>query len=1164
MTLLAPLMLWATLAQAPPSTLSGIVVDPSGRPVAGAKVWLTDQPWYTGTVLLAEARTDAEGRFSMPRPVEARGNGASMPVALWAHTPGHRLGLAAFPAELPAPEVVVRVEVGPPARTVIRLEAPDPATPIGGKVEVYAVHRRPGRMPQAMIQALAAPIDANGVATLDGYLPEDILGLDARTEGFGTQTRETDQPTPGDRTIRLRPVGGLSGKVVADDPAKLKGWKVSASTRPDDEPGYSGTVGHYWEDTDDQGRFRFPTLPSGHLTITAHPPEGVAYLADDVKDRKIEAGGQLEVDVPARRAVIVAGSVCEAGTGLPIPGVWIHLFMPGRNGSWGGVRTDEKGRYAQVVWPGEVSMFPPTGAPEHYLPPGATTVAKHVVPEGVERDEWPAIEMIRGVAIRGFVLDAQGRPVADAAVSARYPGDDTGDVTRARASTRTDHRGGFRIPGIAPGLEIRLSAKKGGDATKEPSTALAGAEQPISLTLARSDAVAIRGRILGPDGRPVPDALVLLRSKATGTGLESYQESSVDFDDVETIRTGADGAFETPRELDSGRRYRAEAVALGMARAQTEWIHPPATSFPDLKLRRVRGLRTVVGRVVDRAGGPVAGVVVSQAGDGPTPTRSVTDAGGRFRVGGILDDRAFLFARKEGFRFRARAIGPGSPEVEIVLDRVDEEAARLQPPESPMPRPEEKALARGLAAAVRAKIAAEPEDRGLKARLLAVEARLDPDRVIEQVQDQVIRADAVLADLALGLVEEDPKGALELVEADRSDPGAAVAYLALHDALPPAERDLRRDLLDRAERRARAMSGGPGMTMQPKIVLLAKVAARRLDAGDRDRAEVILREVRPEFAAMPASGSSFGDADVARAFARVDLPATLAFLGRHQATRQNNPGLYDIVLAGVAAGAAEVDPAEAERLLGQIRQDYTRKDATRRTCVRMAARDLDRARRLAATLDDPAFPPLLAAVAARATARTDPRAARALLDSAFSELERLAQSPAGRWARSTYPAAMASCLPVAERIDPSLVPEYLARALAARPSRTDAPDQEGLPPAALLAQMLARYDAEAASIVFSRVPEDLFAPKNNPSGIESQVVSAVLLSAATFDPGAALAILARMPDDPKASGNDPWGEAHRKADARLTVATALSRPAAARRIEAARTLNRDWPGELLD
>jgi len=314
----------------------------------------------------------------------------------------------------------------------------------------------------------------------------------------------------------------------------------------------------------------------------------------------------------------------------------------------------------------------------------------------------------------------------------------------------------------------------------------------------------------------------------------------------------------------------------------------------------------------------------------------------------------------------------------------------------------------------------------------------------------------------------------------------------------------------------------------------------------------------------PVQGSTFEDADLARAFARVDLPASLAFLGRDQATRQRNPGLYDMVLAGVAAGAAESDPAEAERLLGQIGQDYTRKDATRRACSRMAARDLDRARRIAATLGDPALPPLLDAVAARALATTDPRAARARLDSAFDGLERLAEAPAGRSSRSTIPSAMAMCLPVAEWIDPALVPGYLARALAARPARRDDPETEAAAPAATLAMFLARYDPDAAAIAFGRVPEDLFAPSSRPFGLEPQTIATVLQAAACFDPRAAMAILDRLPDDPATAATPRRGEAHRKAEARLTVATALTRPIAARRAEAARTIHRDWPSDRLD
>ena len=49
----------------PPGTLSGRVVDPEGKPVSGARVWV--DTWEAK--LLAEVRSDADGRFRLG-PVE--------------------------------------------------------------------------------------------------------------------------------------------------------------------------------------------------------------------------------------------------------------------------------------------------------------------------------------------------------------------------------------------------------------------------------------------------------------------------------------------------------------------------------------------------------------------------------------------------------------------------------------------------------------------------------------------------------------------------------------------------------------------------------------------------------------------------------------------------------------------------------------------------------------------------------------------------------------------------------------------------------------------------------------------------------------------------------------------------------------------------------------
>ena len=681
------------------------------------------------------------------------------------------------------------------------------------------------------------------------------------------------------------------------------------------------------------------------------------------------------------------------------------------------------------------------------------------------------------------------------------------------------------------------------------------------MTLGPSDAVALAGRVLGPDDRPLAGALVLIKSKGRGTGPPSWQESNVTLEGVDSIRTGADGRFATPRELEPDRLYRAEVVAAGMARARTTWIDPPATAFPDLALRRSRGLRSVAGRVVDRAGEPVAGAVVAQAGDGPTPTRAIADADGRFRVDGVLDGRAFLFASKPGFRIQARAIDPGASGVDVVLVRDREQPAPINPPTFPTTRVEEKAMARGLIALVKPRIEADKDDRGRndRATLLALEARLDPDRVIAMIQDQVIRADQELGNVALGLIEDQPGEALDLIDSDRDDAGASAAFLKVFDELGPSRASLRRRVLERAERRARAAgpATSPGFGEPP----LVGVADGWLDLGDRDRAAGLVREARA-VRDRPADGLmvvSSGPDPLLKVLARLDVPAALAILDR-----DGGQGQRDYWLAGVAPRFAAVDPAAAEQLLKRFDQEYQREQATRPVCFAMAPRDLPRARRLAATLKDPGVLPVLDALDARSKVATDPRAARVALDSAFEQFERLAAAPGGRGARSEVAASMAMCLPVAARIDPALVPEYLARCLAARPDRSDEPDREAVPNAALLAMRLARYDREAASIVFERVPEGLAAPTTNPHVLQSNAIHAILREAAAFDPRAALAVLDLLPDDPTGPVDTRWEDYRKKLDSRLALATALSRPLDRRRVEAAGFSSRAWPLDDLD
>ncbi len=127
----------------------------------------------------------------------------------------------------------------------------------------------------------------------------------------------------------------------------------------------------------------------------------------------------------------------------------------------------------------------------------------------------------------------------------------------------------------------------------------------------------------------------------------------------------------------------------------TEWITIGAA--PRVLLPFVlRALGSVSGRALDQQGKPVAGVEVFQSGDGAERTKTITDAAGRFTLGGYCRGPAFLFARGGGYRFTGRLIEPGDRNVTLEIGRLNEAAPRaMRMLADPIPLEESRALRAG-------------------------------------------------------------------------------------------------------------------------------------------------------------------------------------------------------------------------------------------------------------------------------------------------------------------------------------------------------------------------------------------------------------------------------------------------------------------------------------
>jgi hypothetical protein len=527
--------------------------------------------------------------------------------------------------------------------------------------------------------------------------------------------------------------------------------------------------------------------------------------------------------------------------------------------------------------------------------------------------------------------------------------------------------------------------------------------------------------------------------------------------------------------------------------------------------------------VLDRQGRPVAGAEVSSTGDGPG--RVVTDTEGLFRLTGVAGDAVLVFAKSTGFRPAGRVVPLDSDRAELALVRIDEPPAepRTAVPGGPT-RAEEKALAARLLDPLLPEILTSGNDF-LRSDALAALARSDTDRVIGLVQAQIVAADQrLVAQIALGLLDRDPAEATASIRSVDNPDIASRAALDAFDARPEQAPAWRRGLLDLALGRAREIADP-----SQRVWLLAEVADRLLALGAVDPGTAVVREAEALTQNMPRGGFLHPRDNLAKPLARLDLPAALALIGPAKSDGYNDRSIYSMAFQAVALRVAASHPAEAERLHGLVVADgaWARRSLVP-LCARMARSDLPRARRLVTAEEAPSLRAMALGAMAYALAKSDSREARALLDEVFGQLD------APRQNGSSSAEEMAWLLPVAERIDPRIVPDYLWRCLSSRTSTAAGSTAEQVRSSAVVATLVGRYHPEAASVVFGAVVDRLPGLIATSEDWSSSPVMAAVSAAAAFDPQAVASIVERAPEK---AGPDRPKDAARVAAARMIALT---------------------------
>jgi protocatechuate 3,4-dioxygenase beta subunit len=490
---------------------------------------------------------------------------------------------------------------------------------------------------------------ADGSWKVAGLGETPLRQLRASARGYASE--EKSGALPGERNVDfvLKPAGVVLGRVLLPDGSAPPAFrvKVHEEARSRQETGFvrrfvmSATDNEVF--TDPSGNFRLDTVEPGTVTLEA-TAEGWAPARKSgitvESGREVEAG-TLVLD-PGRT---LRGRVLDAKDDAPLPGAVVSLvtaqgpmgFRFGATGAPSAV-SDLGG----VFTIGGLESRAYTAVAEH--PDFAPYQAQVEVPAEEDPPEL-VVRLGRGGILTGSVRDASRQPVEGATILAMR-----GMMEGTPQDATTGPDGVYRFERLAPGtyqvvrtpsgdrIVIGLGMRQA--VVREGETTVLDFDEKAAITL--------RGRVIR-GGKPLGGVTLIF---AQGTG--AFPTGA-----VKTAQADAEGRYEVG--LDAAGTYsvivRGDLFARGGG--QVEILVPEGPeSLVDIVLKS----GTILGRVVDASGEPVAGAIVSVRPEGAEPSsgvpggRAATRSDGTFSVETVEPGRYRVSAQAAGYR--TGEIGP--------------------------------------------------------------------------------------------------------------------------------------------------------------------------------------------------------------------------------------------------------------------------------------------------------------------------------------------------------------------------------------------------------------------------------------------------------------------------------------------------------------------------
>lgn len=677
---------------APGARVSGVVVDPSGRPVARASVVAEGELWRVERVQEAflslydlftyvlnpthrDTTTNSSGEFSIEGlpPLEYRFTASAAP---WADGSIRQVLRAHEHVEVPLTEAAVLMGA------VVSNRGPVPGVTVSLAPTIE--FNMGGGMERIIERMFAMPLEVQ--TGDDGVFRFERLGagrydLSATAPTYQDGSVRALEANPGEVTevsLALEIGGVLEG--VVRDPAGQPIAGVEVRPRAESRRGgfdirVRGARGGRGEDTvrtDAQGRFRIDTLASGDYSLDLRHDE---WLRQSVR----AAANDPPLEITLEPGFVVQGTVVDESE-APIAGALVSLEQARGSSRRGTTGVDGTFRIAGIE-------------------EGSHTLVVRARDRLTLRDEIHTREGDLGiillppaVTMAGIVLDPNGVPLAGARVQAtKRTVEDPGAANEAggrrgrgqrgepREFNGPEGRGGrgqFMNPG-ARRAQARASAWTGQDGgfvlrLPEPdgdwsvtashptlksetleSVQVRGA--PLEgLTLRLSIGASVTGRVLTLGGLPVARASLTLRTAGeVWAGPPSMTRSE---DDGSFRVTGLD-----PGEYE----LRAQGAGFAPTRVPNIVLATNQSQSLDVLLEPERVIR---GSVVSASGVPIAGARILGRSEVERPRPAQSDAAGFFELGGLGSGTLDLQVRSDGYQtWRQEGVSTAVGELRIVM-----------------------------------------------------------------------------------------------------------------------------------------------------------------------------------------------------------------------------------------------------------------------------------------------------------------------------------------------------------------------------------------------------------------------------------------------------------------------------------------------------------------